>query len=277
MGPWSAPAVRIFCCNIRPFPRQNIGTVSRVLLALVEIGDDPMLLLIAGVFILTFVAVGTLAYLLIGNRRSDGPATTWQFQIQRRLPVSKRTFELISRATHAGMERPSISPQTRVQLDRLDQARGVFVSIYRVLMIGVGLAGLTGGVLLLRSHTPANMNGLPGAIVLLFSLGALLKGLVPDPSIRPSVEPLEPGLLEQFKRKINVQVSTLQPLRVTLSEADMRRAAEMLDRGVPIADVARAVHAEYEGLSDHDRRSVEAVIAQASGASDAAGDPVSNQ
>ena len=277
MGPWSAPAVRTFCCNIRPVPRQNIGTVSRVLLALVEIGDDPMLLLIAGVFILTFVAVGTLAYLLIGNRRSDGPATTWQFQFQRRLPVSKRTFELISRATHAGMERPSISPQTRGQLDRLDQARGVFVSIYRVLMIGVGLAGLTGGVLLLRSHTPANMNGLPGAIVLLFSLGALLKGLVPDPSIRPRWNRSSPGLLEQFKRKINVQVSTLQPLRVTLSEADMRRAAEMLDRGVPIADVARAVHGEYEGLSDHDRRSVEAVIEQASGASDAAGDPVSNQ
>jgi hypothetical protein len=236
-----------------------------------------MLLLSAGVFIVTFVAVGTIAYLLIGNRRSDGPATTWKFQLQRRLPVSKRTFELISRVTHAGMERPSISPETRVQLDRLDQVRGVFVSIYRVLMIGVGLVGLTGGVLLLRSHTPGNMNGLPGAIILLLSLGALLKGVVPDPSIRPSVQPLEPALLEQFKRKINVQVSTLQPLRVTLSEVDMRLAAEMLHRGVPIADVARAVHAGYEGLSDHDRRSVESVIAQASGASDAAaGDPVSN-
>jgi hypothetical protein len=222
-----------------------------------------MILLIGGVFIVTFVAAGAIAYLLIGNRRSDAPAMTWTFQLQNRLPVSKRTFELISRATHAGMERPSISPETRVQLDRLSQARGVFVSIYRVLMIGIGLAGLTAGVLLLRSHTPGNMNGLPGAIVLLLSLGALLKGITPGPSIRPSVEPLDQALLERFKRKINVQVSTLRPLRVTLSESDIRLAAEMLHRGVPIADVARAVHAGYEGLSDHDRRSVESVIAQA--------------
>ncbi len=135
-----------------------------------------MLLLTGGVFIVTFVAAGTIAYLLIGIRRSDAPATTWKFELHNRLPISKRTFELISRATHAAMERPSISPGTRVQLDRLSQARGVFVSIYRVLMIGTGLAGLTAGVLLLLSHTPGNMHGLPGAIVLRFSLGALLKG-----------------------------------------------------------------------------------------------------
>ena len=129
----------------------------------------------------------------------------------------------------------------------------------------MGLAGLTAGALVLRSHTPANMNGLPGAIIVLLSLGALLKGLLPGPSIMPSLEPLEPALLDQLREKIKVQVMTSPALRVTLSESDLRRAAEMLGRGVPIADVARAVHAGYTFLSEADRRSVEAAIAQVTG------------
>jgi len=159
--------------------------VSRPVLGLVEIGDDRMLLLIGGVFIVTFIAVCAGAYLLLAKRRTGAPTTTWNFQLHNRQPVSKRTFEQISHATAAATARPEISPATRAQLQQLDQVRGVFVSIYRVLMIVVGLAGLTAGVLLLRSHTPANQNGLPGAIIVLFSVGALLKGLVPGPSIRP--------------------------------------------------------------------------------------------
>jgi hypothetical protein len=238
--------------------------VSRPVFAVVEIGGVPMLLLIAGVFIVTFVGVCAAAYLLLVKRRTDGTATTWKVQLQSGLPVSKRTFEWISRGTAAAMARPQISAATRAQLEQLGQVRAVFVPIYRVLMIVVGLAGLTAGILLLRSHTPANMLGLPAAIVLLLSLGALLKGLVPGPSIVP-MDPLDPALLDQFKEKINVQVITSPPLTVRLSTSDIRQAADMLRRGVPIADAARAVHPGYADLSEMDKRSVEVAIAQATG------------
>jgi hypothetical protein len=247
--------------------------VSRTVFGVVEIGGDPVLLLIAAVFVVTFVGVCAAAYLLLVKRGADGAATTWKFQLQSRLPVSKQTFEQIANGAArraiaggdggaAAMARPQISAGTRAQLNQLDQVRGVFVSIYRALMIVVGLAGLTAAILLLRSHTPGNMHGLPGAIILLFSLGALLKGLVPGPSVVP-IEPLDPALLDQFKEKVNVQVFTSQPLTVRLSGADIQQAAEMLRRGVPIADTARAIHPGYALLSEMDRRSVEFAIAQA--------------
>jgi hypothetical protein len=106
------------------------------------------------------------------------------------------------------------------------------------------------------------MNGLPGGIFVLLSLGALLNGVMPGPSIKPSVGPLEPALREQLKEKINVQVMT-SPLRVTLSESDMQLAIEMHRRGAPIADVAHAVHPGYKALSEVDRQSVESAIAHA--------------
>ncbi len=234
---------------------------SRVF-AVVDIAADPMLLLIGGVFIATFVAVCAVAY-LIAQRRSKTPAGTWTFQLHSRLPVSNTTFERLSRAAATATERPDISPATRAQLDQLGQLRSGFVSIYRVLMIFVGLAGLTAGALLLRSHTPANMNGLPGGIIVLLSLGALLSGLIPGPSIKPSVEPLEPALRDQLKQKMKLQVITSPPLRVTLSESDMQRAVEMRRQGVPIAEVAHAVYPGYTGLGEADRQFVESAIAQA--------------
>jgi hypothetical protein len=254
--------------------------MSNLVLGLVEIGDDPMILLIGGVFIVTFLVVCLGAYLLLPKRRPDAPATTlrqaqgrpeqrrrttWGFQLQSRLPVSKQTFEQIAQATAAATARPQIRPATRAQPNQLDTARAVFVSIYRVLMITVGLAGLVAAFFLIRSHTSGNQQGLPGAIILLFSLGALLKGLVPGPSIVSSVEPLDSTLLDQLKQKIDIQVITSQPLAVTMSESDIRLAAEMLRRGAPIADVARAVHPGYTGLSDADKRSIESAIARATG------------
>jgi hypothetical protein len=237
------------------------GPVSSRVFAVVEIADHPMLLLIGAVFIATFVAVCAVAY-LIAKRRSNTPAGTWEFQLHSRLPVSNRTFERLSRAAATATKRPDISPATRAQLDQLGQLRSGFVSFYRVVMIFGGLAGLTAGALLLRSHTPANMNGLPGGIFVLLSLGALLNGVMPGPSIKPSVGPLEPALREELKEKINVQVMT-SPLRVTLSESDMQLAIEMHRRGAPIADVAHAVHPGYKALSEVDRQSVESAIAHA--------------
>ena len=236
--------------------------MSSRIFAVVEIADHPLLLLlIGGVFIAAFVAVCAVAY-LIAKRRSKTPAGTWEFQLDSRLPVSPRTFERLSRAAAIATERPDISPATLAQLDQLRQLRSGFVSIYRVLMIFVGLAGLTAGGLLLRSHTPANMNGLPGGIIVLLSLGALLHGVRPGPSIKPSVEPLEPALRDLLKKKITVQVMT-SPLRVTLSESDMQLAIDMHRRGAPIADVAHAVYPGYTALSEVERQSVESAIAHA--------------
>jgi len=167
--------------------------MSKPLFGVVEIGNDPMLLLIAGVFVVTFITVCAAAYVLLAKRRTDGLATSWKFELQSRLPVSKHTFERIA------MARPRVSEATRAQLNQLERARGVFVSVYRVLFISVGLAGLIAGILLLRSHTPANMLGLYGAIVVLFALGALLNGIVPGPSVVP-MEPLSRVHLDQLKQ-----------------------------------------------------------------------------
>jgi hypothetical protein len=238
--------------------------MSKPLFGVVEIGNDPMLLLIAGVFVVTFITVCAAAYVLLAKRRTDGLATSWKFELQSRLPGSKHTFERIAAGTAATMARPRISEATRAQLNQLERARGVFVSVYRVLFISVGLAGLIAGILLLRSHTPANMLGLYGAIVVLFALGALLNGIVPGPSVVP-MEPLSRVHLDQLKQKIKVQVFTSEPLTVTLSAAEIRAAREMLRRGVPIADAVGAVYPGYEGLVESDKRALECVLRQATG------------
>ena len=127
-------------------------------------------------------------------------------------------------------------------------------------MIAVGLVGLIGAALLLRSHTPANMNGLPGGIILLLSLGALLNGLIPGPSIKP-VEPLDKDLRDQIRNKIKVQVTTAEPLTVALNENQLRRAAEMVRQGVSPEEAARAVAAAYDSLSEADQQAIAAAVA----------------
>ena len=223
-----------------------------------------MLLLVAGVFVVTFIAVCAVAYALLAKRRTDGPATTWKFELQSRLPVPKQIFERIADGTAAAMARPQISQATRAQLNQLDRARGLFVAVYRVLFISVGLAGLTAGILLLRSHTSGNMHGLPGVIVVLLSLGALLKGIVPGPSVVP-MEALDQVHLDQLKKKTKVRVLTSEPLTVRLSAPEIQAAGEMLRRGVPIADAVRAVYPGYERLSESDKRALEFAFRQATG------------
>lgn len=232
----------------------------RSLLAIVEIGDDPILLVIGGVFILAFMLVCAVAYLLLA--RGDSRQSGWHLHFQSRLPVSQRTFEHIANATAAAIAKPEISAARRAQLDELGGKRGAFVVFYRTVMIASGLVALTAAVSLLRSHTPANMNGLPGGIVLLISLGLLMNGLIPGPSIVPVVDPLNADLVNQIKNKIKLQVSTAEPLTVALNESQMRLGAEMLRQGVSLADVARAVYANYDGLSETDKRSIEVAVAQ---------------
>jgi hypothetical protein len=233
--------------------------VLNPLLAVVEIGNGRLLLIIGCVFIVAFVVVCAIAYLLLTKGRSTQSA--WHLQFRGRFPVSKPTFERIATATAAAMRPPDVSAATRARLDALAGTRKTFVVVYRTVMIAVGLAGLTGAALLLRSHTPANMNGLPGGIILLLSLGALLNGLVPGPSIKP-VEPFTNDLRDQIKNKIKVQVTTSEPLSVALDENQLRRAAEMIRQGVSPDDAARAVSAAYDSLSGADQQVIASTVAQ---------------
>ena len=227
-------------------------------LAVVEI-NDPMLLVVAAIFILTFVSVCAVAYVVLAKRRRQGDQTTWDLQMDARLPLTKDNFVRAVEATAAAVSVPEVTPATRANFERLDRARGTFVSIYRTILITVGLAGLVAGGLLVRSHTPGNMNGLPGAIVLLLALGALLTGLVPGPSVRP-VEPLDPELLRQMREKISVRTITAEPITVKLGEADVRRISEMLRRGTSPGDALRAVYPDFDTLGESERRWLESMI-----------------
>src|SRR5688500_8365817 len=177
-----------------------------------------------------------------------------------RLPVSKPTFERMTAATAAAMRVPDVSATTRARLDTLAGLRKTFVAVYRTVMIAVGLAGLMGAVFLLRSHTPGNMNGLPGGIILLLSLGALLNGLIPGPSIKP-VELLDKDLRDQNRNKINVQVTPGAPLTRAVTESQLGRAAEMIRQCVSPEDAARAVVAANGSLSEADQQAIAAAVA----------------
>jgi hypothetical protein len=227
-------------------------------LAVVEI-NDPMLLVVAAIFILTFVSVCAVAYVVLAKRRRAGEQTTWHVQLGARLPVTKENFGSVAAATEAAFSVPQVSPATRANFDRLDRLRGTFLSIYRIIMITVGLAGIVAGGLMFRAHTPANMMGLPGGIVLFLAFGALLKGLVPPPALTP-VEPLDPELLRQMREKISVRTITAEPIAMKLGEADIRRVSEMLRRGSSPGDALRAVYPDFDTLGDSEKRWLESTI-----------------
>jgi len=230
------------------------------LLAVVDLGGDPRWLwVIAGAFVLTLLAVCGIAYLLLARRTSHSPgSSTWQLNALSRSPVSKGAVDLISQTVALGMSRPKLTPETRARVDALATSRGTFVTIYRVLMIAVGLVGLTAAAFLARSHTPANMNLLPGGILALLSLGALLNGLIPGPSI-VGVEPIDPDLLD----KIQIKVTPGSPLTISLSESDVQQAAEALRQGLSIADAARAVYPGYDRLGELEQRALESALEHA--------------
>jgi hypothetical protein len=233
--------------------------VLRPLVVSVEIAAGPVL--VVAVFMVTLMVVGGLAYWLLLKPRGNSQATTWRFQAVTRVPVSQRTFDRASAAAATAMATPEIDPRSTARLDALRGTRGTFVLVYRIGMIGVGVVGLTAGASLLWSHTPANMNGLPGGIIVLVSLWPLLNGLVPGPSIVPVVEPLTPDLLDQIKRKMRIQVVTAEPLAVALADPELHLAGEMLRQGASLREVARAVYRQYDGLSDADKRAFELALA----------------
>ena len=229
------------------------------ILAVVEIGSDPTtLLLIVGVFLATFILVAVAAYWLV-RQSHPGPqgTTTWRLDVSQRLPVSRRTFDQLASVTDAALSRPQVTPETRRSLDRLAGARKTFVSFYRITMIAIGLFGVGVSVLWFREADSANMMGLPAAIVLLLSLGAILNGLIPSRTVDP-IDPIDPALLD----KIDVQVST-RPLTVELDESDLRRAADMRRHGSSSDEVARAVYPGYDGADEFTRKAVRTMLEQA--------------
>ena len=68
-------------------------------LAVVEI-NDPMLLVVAAIFILTFVGVCAVAYVVLAKRRRDGEQTTWQFGA--RLPLTTGQLRSASPRSNGG-------------------------------------------------------------------------------------------------------------------------------------------------------------------------------
>jgi hypothetical protein len=94
------------------------------------------------------------------------------------------------------------------------------------------------------------------------SLGALLNGFIPPRSIRP-ITPLDPAFLGEAKKKVRIQVSHAAPLQINLSAPDLQRAAESFRRGVPAAEVARAIFPSYDTLDDMERHALESLIRQA--------------
>jgi hypothetical protein len=101
---------------------------------------------------------------------------------------------------------------------------------------------------------------LPGAIIVLLALGALLNGLMPGPSVMP-VEPLSPEVLRQMREKISIRVTTADPTEVKLGEADIRAVSEMLQSGTSLSDALRTVYPDFDALSDAEKHWLESTIA----------------
>lgn len=145
--------------------------------AVVEIGSDLSgLLLLGGVFIATFILVLAAYWLIVRSKPGPQGTTTWQLDMSSRLPVSKATFDQIASTTAKALSRPKITPETRTFLRRLDHARGALAGVYRIAriaMIAMGLFGVGVSVWMFRQADSGNMMGLPAAIILLISLGAI--------------------------------------------------------------------------------------------------------
>ena len=222
--------------------------------------SDSVPILVGGVFVVTFVLVCAVAYVVLRRWSADSSRpSTGHFSFGTRLPVSKRPFDFVSRQAAAAIATPEVSPETRGRLEGLGRLRRRFVAVYRVIMIAVGLIGLAGAAALFHTHTPGNMHGLPAAIILLLALGALLSGLVPGPSIAPDMEPIHRRLLD----KIKVRVVTSEPRAISLTAADLERAAALVRQGRDISDAARAAYRDYDTLDEPEKRAMETMVAQA--------------
>jgi hypothetical protein len=225
-------------------------------LAVVEIEGTTALVVLA-VFLVSFVLVCLVAYWLVASakRGTDG-TRSWNIDIAGRLPVSKATFERVADLTEAAVSRPELTPEKEAFLADLAESRKTALGAYRLGLIAVGLLGVIVAILWFRDASSANMLGLPAAIVMLLSLGAILEGLLPRGA--KHIEPIDPRLLD----KIEVQVSK-EPMTVRLDSTDIRKAADILRQGGSPDEAARAVYPEYDALCAFERTAVREAIADA--------------
>jgi hypothetical protein len=227
------------------------------LFAVVEIGSQWVVLVLA-VFVITFAVVaGALLWVLRRGKSGPQDTTTWQFDTTGRLPVGKRTFDNLAGLTEELVAPPAVSPETRQFVESLKPVRDTLATSIRVILIAAGLGGIAIAIALFRQADSSNMMGLPAGIVLLISLGALLSGLIPSRTIDP-VKPLDRELLQ----KIRVQVSK-QPLTINLTSSDLAKAAEIMRQGASLEEVARSIYPDYDALGRIERAAVQQALAQA--------------
>jgi hypothetical protein len=228
---------------------------------------------IAVVFVATFVIVFAVAYRLFVDRKKPaageaGPAphdvtqvpddaTTFEVSTSGTLPVSPGTVDLASRVVDAFVKRPPPFPEHAATMERIASFRGALFTGYRGVMILIGVLGSVAGAGLLLSHTPANQLGLPGGILLLLSLGALLNGLVPKRSLADTIGPLD---FRPLLDKVQININQNQPLRVSMTEAQMTRAVEMIRDGLPISEAARTVYPEFDRLDTFSKAALESAL-----------------
>jgi hypothetical protein len=229
-----------------------------MVVAVVEIGGDPVWLLVAGTFVVVMVAVCAAAWWLLSRTSIDRGHAKLDVDIGTRLPVSKPVFDRLTSGVAAGIAKPVPTPERLAFTRGLEAARRPLLSFYRTTLCAVGLAGIAFALILFRDATPANMQALPAGIVLLLSLGALLEGLFPRRA-RSWGEPIDPQLLE----KIGVRVTSPASLTIALSEDDMRRAADMLRQGASLAEVAGAVCRGYDGLDSSAQAAIRDMLQRA--------------
>jgi hypothetical membrane protein len=232
----------------------------RPVFADIEIADNPVMLLVVGVFLLTFVAVCVIGFVVFSRGRRQGSATTWRLDVGGRVPVSQPLFDRIAQETRAAVAMPEVTPEVRETLDSLASVRRGLAVVYRTGLIVAGLAGLVGGILLLRMHSPGNTQVLPGAMIILLSLGALLSGLVPSRTVEPG-EPLPAEMLRQMREKISVRLPDSTVTRVELGESELKRIAEMVRAGSSLPDALRAVYPPFDTLSRAEQGWIESTVA----------------
>jgi hypothetical protein len=226
------------------------------LVAVVEIGSTAGVLAFA-VFVITFVIVCAVFWLFRQGKAGPRGATTWRVDATRQLPVEKPTFDALASLTEEALASRPVTPAAREAAQSLGRVRDTVARLYRITMTLVGVCGIAFSIVLFRQADSGNMLGLPAGIVLLLSLGALGSGLIPSRTVDP-VAPIDPELF----KNIHVHAST-QPMEIRLDRVDLIRASEMLRAGASPADVARAIHPDYDTLQEFEKTAVQHAIAAA--------------
>jgi hypothetical protein len=230
---------------------------SSPLVAVVEIGGRAAAI-VGAVFLGTFAIVCVVGWSFLRSGSSGPRGTkTWSLDLTRQITVSKPTFDRVASFTQKALSRPTLTPEKRAALDRLGEVRDVLGGFLRTVMIVAGLVGIAGAVALGRQADDGNMLLLPAGIVLLFSLGAILQGLVPSWRTGSS-EPLDTSLFDE----IDIQVSQ-NPITINLDETNLSKATEMLRDGASPDEVARAIHPGYDELDDFEKTLVKESLARA--------------